>query len=53
MFNLPGGWEIILVIVIVVLLFGGNKAKESVKNLGRNIYKAKKDIDDIKDLTHK
>ena len=53
MFNLPSGWEIILVIIIVIFLFGGSKAKETVKNLGKNVYRAKKEIDDIKDLTQK
>ncbi len=51
MFNLPGGWELLVIIVIVVVLFGGNKAMDKVKDLGKNVYKAKKEIDDLKDIT--
>ena len=51
MFNLPGGWELLIIIVVVVVLFGGNKAMDRVKDLGKNVYKAKKEIDDLKDIT--
>jgi sec-independent protein translocase protein TatA len=51
MFNLPGGWELLLIVIVIVVLFGGNKAMARVKDLGKNVYRAKKEIDDLKDLT--
>lgn len=53
MFQLPGGWELIVIIVILIFLFGGNKAKSAIKNIGRQAYKTKKEIDDIKNITQK
>jgi sec-independent protein translocase protein TatA len=49
MFNLPGGWEIILIVVIVAILLGGSKAINSMKEAARGAYKFKREIDDIKD----
>jgi|GEM_PF-422835 len=46
MISLPGGWELILIAAIIVVLFGGTKALSS---LGRGIYSVKKEVDDIKD----
>ncbi|MCP4135932.1 MAG: hypothetical protein GY754_33495 [bacterium] len=51
--SLPGGWEIVLVIIVIAVLFGGPKAIDSLKNTGKSLYKAKKEIDDIKDITKK
>ncbi len=53
MFQLPGGWEIIIIVVIIILLFGGAKAKSAIRKMGQGIYKAKKEVDEIKDLTKK
>jgi len=48
--NLPGGWEWILIIAIIVILFGGGRAVASMKKAGSEIYRIKKDIDDIKNV---
>ncbi len=48
-FNLPGGGEWLVIIGIIVLLFGGSKAMSSVKDLGKEVYKLKKDVNDLKD----
>jgi Sec-independent protein translocase protein TatA len=48
-FQLPGGGELLVIIGIITLLFGGNKAISSVKDLGKEVYKLKKDVDDLKD----
>jgi len=53
-----GGWEIFLVLMVVVLLFGAKKIPELAKGLGKGIREfkdatkdVKKEIDDeIKDL---
>lgn len=48
-FNLPGGGEWLVIIGIIALLFGGSKAMASMKDMGKEVYKLKKDVDDIKD----
>jgi len=48
-FNLPGGGEWLVIIGIIALLFGGSKAMSSVKDLGKEVYKLKNDVNDLKD----
>ena len=48
-FNLPGGGEWLVIIGLIALLFGGSKAMSSVKDLGKEVVKLKKDVEDIKD----
>lgn len=40
--SMPGGWEWILIILVVVLLFGGKKIPELMKGLGEGIKEFKK-----------
>lgn len=45
-----GHWEWIVIILVVVLLFGGKKIPELMKGLGKGMKefkKAKEDMDDI------
>jgi len=42
--GMPGGWELILVVGIVVLLFGGKKIPELAKGLGKGIKDFKKAV---------
>jgi len=35
--GIPGGWELIIVVGVVVLLFGGKKIPELAKGLGKGI----------------
>ena len=51
--TIPGGWEWIVIILVIIILFGGNKAVSSIKKAGSEFYKVKKDIDNIKDITKK
>ncbi len=51
--SIPGGWELILIIVIIAILFGGSKALNSLKAAGKEAYKVKKEVDDIKNITKK
>ncbi len=53
MFSLPGGWELVLIIVIIIVLFKGNRAGKIIKDMGKGIYKAKKEVDEIKNITKK
>jgi sec-independent protein translocase protein TatA len=40
--NFPGGWELILVLIVVLLLFGSKRLPDSARALGRSlrIFKA-------------
>jgi Sec-independent protein translocase protein TatA len=49
MFQLPGGWEFLLIIVVVAIVIGGPKALDAMKKGAREAYKAKKEVDSIKD----
>jgi sec-independent protein translocase protein TatA len=42
MLDLPGGWELILILAVVVLLFGAKKLPELARNSGQalRIFKA-------------
>ncbi len=48
MFGLPGGWEWILIVFVIVLLFGAKKIPELFKGLGSGVKEFKKaaSIDD-------
>ncbi len=48
-FQMPGGGELLVIIAIIVVLFGSNKALSAAKDLGKEVYKLKKDVDDLKD----
>jgi sec-independent protein translocase protein TatA len=48
--GIVGGWEIILILAIVMLLFGGRKLPEFARGFGQSIKEFKKGIhDDSKD----
>jgi len=52
LFGMPGGWEWIVIILIVVLLFGGRKIPELMKGLGQGLKefkKAKNEKDEVSD----
>ncbi len=34
---LPGGWEIVMIMFVVLLLFGGKKIPELMRGLGKGI----------------
>lgn len=42
MFGLPGGYEWILIVLIIVLLFGAKKIPELMKGLGSGVKEFKK-----------
>jgi sec-independent protein translocase protein TatA len=54
--NIPGGWELVLVVLVILLLFGAKKLPELARGSGRalRIFKAEtkglvKDDDDVSD----
>jgi sec-independent protein translocase protein TatA len=40
--DFPGGWELVLIVVVLVLLFGSRKLPDAARSLGRSlrIFKA-------------
>jgi len=40
--GMPGPWEIILIILVVLLIFGGRKIPELMKGLGQGMKEFKK-----------
>lgn len=42
---MPGGWEWVIILVVVVLVFGGRKIPELMRGLGKGI----KEFKDAKD----
>lgn len=44
--GMPGGWELIAIIIVIVLLFGGKKIPELAKGLGKGIKDFKKAVND-------
>ena len=57
LFEMPGGWELIVILAVVVLLFGAKKLPEFARGTGQalRIFKAEtkglRDGDDEKDKT--
>ena len=52
--SLPGGWELILVVLVIMVLFGAKRLPEASRSLGRSlrIFKAEtKGLHDDNDST--
>jgi len=47
--GMPGGWEWIIIILVVLLFFGAKKIPELAKGLGRGIREFKDATKEIKD----
>lgn len=48
LFNL-NGWEIPIILIVILLLFGGKKIPELMSGLGKGIRSFKKGLNDIED----
>ena len=49
LFGMPGGWEMFIIIFVVLLLFGAKKIPELARGLGRGIREFKDATKEIKD----
>ena len=59
LFGMPGGWEMAVIVLVVLLLFGAKKIPELARGLGRGIREfkdatkeIKKGIEDDKDRSN-
>jgi len=48
-FGMPGGWELVIIVLVVILLFGAKKIPELAKGLGKGIREFKDATKEIKD----
>lgn len=44
--GMPGGWEWIIILLVIVILFGGKKIPELAKGLGKGIKSFKNEMKD-------
>jgi len=49
LFGLPGHWEAVIVILALLLLFGGSKLPELARGLGKGLRIFKKELHEVKD----
>ncbi len=47
--GIPGPWQIILIVLVVLLLFGGRKIPELMRGLGQGMKEFKKATSDDKE----
>ena len=47
--GMPGGWEMVVIALVILLLFGAKKLPELAKGLGRGIREFKGAVDGVKD----
>lgn len=48
-FGMPGGWELMVIVLVVILLFGAKKIPELARGLGKGIREFKDATKEIKD----
>lgn len=46
--GMPGGFEIVIIVMIILLLFGAKRIPELAKGIGQGIQEFRKASDDIK-----
>ena len=47
--GMPGGWEMVVIAMVILLLFGAKKLPELAKGLGQGIREFKGAVDGVKD----
>lgn len=52
-FSMPSGWEWIIILVVVLLLFGGKKIPELMRGLGKGVRSFKQGMQEAKDEINK
>ena len=47
-FGMPGGWELVLIVFVILLLFGAKRIPELARGIGRGIREFKDATKDVK-----
>jgi len=47
--NMPGGWEMVVIALVILLMFGAKKLPELARGLGQGIREFKGAVDGVKD----
>ncbi len=47
--NLPGGWELVLVVLVIMVLFGAKRLPDASRSLGRSLRIFKGEMKGMKD----
>jgi sec-independent protein translocase protein TatA len=47
--GMPGGWEMVVIALVILLMFGAKKLPELAKGLGQGIREFKGAVDGVKD----
>jgi len=47
--SIPGGWELVLVLVVVMLLFGSKRLPDSARAIGRSLRILKAETKGLRD----
>ena len=50
LFGMPGGTEIFIILIVILLIFGGKKIPELMKGLGKGVSEFKKGVADIENI---
>ena len=50
---MPGGWEIVIIALLILLMFGAKKLPELARGLGQGIREFKGAVDGVKDEIEK
>ena len=51
--GLPTGWEWIIILLVILLLFGGKKIPELMRGLGKGVKSFKQGLNDAKEELNK
>jgi len=49
LFGVPGGWELVVIVLVILLIFGGKKLPELAQGLGKGIKEFKKATNETAD----
>ena len=51
--SMPSGWEWIIILVVILLLFGGKKIPELMRGLGKGVKSFKQGLNEAKEELNK
>lgn len=46
--TMPGGWELVIILLVIVLLFGAKKLPDAARSLGRSMRIFKSEVQEMR-----